>query len=288
VESEVSPPGRRPGPAPDSLLPLVRGGIAVLLALAIANGVFLYFFPSRAEPDYAWAIALPVSAAFLGAGYLAGMVAGGLGVFAARYWRSVRVLVPGFSLLGLTLLVATMIDADTFRWDYPPTWAWTGIYASLPFVVAFLWVLQERDAGAQPERDPRLASIWAPALVLGTILAIVGIALFVAPDPLLERWAWDITPLLARVFGGWYLFAACALLFSAVSVRRAHEVPIAYATVATWCALILLLPLLYSDSVRTDEVGFWLLVGVHSALLAACAFAVLRSTALMRAEGEYL
>lgn len=270
------------------MLPLVRGGIAVLLALAIANGVFLYFFPSRAEPDYAWAIALPVSAAFLGAGYLAGTVATGFGVFAARYWRSVRLIVPAFCVLGLALFAATMIDADQFRWDYAPTWGWTLVYASLPVMLAFAWIRQERLASPGPQRDARLAAIWPLSRALGAILAFLGIALFVAPDALLERWPWDITPLLARVFGGWYLLAACILLFSPLSVRRAHEIPLAYATIAAWCLLILILPLLYSDTVRSDETGFWALIALHLVVLGGCGFAIVRSVGVMRAEGERL
>jgi hypothetical protein len=68
---------------PGAMLVLTRAGIVLLLMLAIANGVFLYFFPAQAGPDYAWAIP-PINAAFMGAGYLAGMAAAALGVFVAR------------------------------------------------------------------------------------------------------------------------------------------------------------------------------------------------------------
>ena len=273
---------------PDPMLSPVRAGIAVLLVLAIANGGFLYFFPSRAEPDYAWAIASPVSAALMGAGYLAGAVATGLTVFAARYWRSVRALVPAFCVLGLTLLVATLIDADRFRWDYPPTWLWTAVYAALPAVAAYFWLLQERVASEQPERDARLAPLRVPSWALGLVLGIIGLVLFAAPDSLLDEWPWEITPLIARVFGGWYLLAATTLVFSASSARRPHEIPIPYATIATWSLLILLLPLLYPDTVRTDEPGFWIWIGIHVAALVGCALAIMRGVALMRADGERL
>jgi hypothetical protein len=270
------------------MLSPVRAGIVVLFVLAIANGGFLYFFPSRAEPDYAWAIASPVSAGLMGAGYLAGAVAGGLALFAARYWRSVRALVPGFLVLGLTLLLATLIDADRFRWDYPPTWLWTAVYAGLPFAAAYLWLLQERVASEQPERDARLAPLRALSWPLGLVLGIVGLVLFVAPDSLLDEWPWDITPLIARVFGGWYLLAATTLVMSASSARRPHEIPIPYATIATWSLLILLLPLLYPDSVRTNEPGFWIWIGTHAAVLAGCSLAIMRSAALLRANAERL
>lgn len=47
----------------------------VLLILAAANGGFLYFTPGLAEQGYAWAIKPKINAAFVGAGYLAGLLA---------------------------------------------------------------------------------------------------------------------------------------------------------------------------------------------------------------------
>ena len=85
------------------MLGVTRTGLIVLFALAVANGAFLYLFPSRAEPDYAWAIKPPASAAMMGAGYLAGMLGTGLGAFAARRYSSVQALVPGFLGLGIVL-----------------------------------------------------------------------------------------------------------------------------------------------------------------------------------------
>ena len=67
----MSPDSRRAAEAEreaDPILPSSRVGAVVVLVLAIANGAFLYLVPSRAEPDYAWPIAPPVSAAFMGAG----------------------------------------------------------------------------------------------------------------------------------------------------------------------------------------------------------------------------
>ena len=273
---------------PDLMLPLVRAATAVLFVLAIANGAFLYFFPSSAEPDYAWAIALPVSAAFIGAGYLAGALGTGIGIFRARHWRSVRALVPGFFLLTAALFVATLIESEQFRWDYFPTWMWTVVYAVAPFAAVYLWNLQERVGGEQPERDLRLPSLWVPAGFLGVLLGIAGVVLFAAPDSLREEWPWEITPLLARVSGSWYLLAAVILIVSAASVRKAHEIPIPFAMVATWSLLTLLLPLLHPDAVDTDGAGFWLWFGLQTAVMASCAFAIVRSVVLMRVDGARL
>jgi hypothetical protein len=100
--------------------------------------------------------------------------------------------------------------------------------------------------------DPGLAVLRPPSWALGVAFAAVGVVLFPAPDWLLEDWPWPITPLIMRVFAGWYLLSAVTLLYSAWSVRRAHEVPIPYTTVATWSLLTLLVLPLYSESVNTS------------------------------------
>jgi hypothetical protein len=277
------------GSDPDRILKLTRAGLVVLLVLALANGGFLYFAPSRAEGDYAWAIVPPVNAAFMGAGYLAGVVAAGLGAFVARRFASVRPLAPAFCALGVLLLAATLLHADRFRWDYPATWIWTAVYAALPPVAIYLSLAQRRLApvGAVSS-DPGVAAMRAPFVVLGCVLGAVAFALYIAPDALLERWPWEITPLLARVFGGWYALAGLALVVAGATAQRPRELPIAFATVATWTALALALPAIYSESVDSSAALFWPWIGLNAVVLAACGYGALRAARLMRASGEQL
>src|SRR3954452_8369694 len=171
---------RRTGePAPGRLQPLSRAGVVVLLLLAVANGIFLYLAPAHAEPNYAWAIAPPINAAFLGAGYLAGTVATALVVFATRHWRSLRTLPLPLVVLSTALLAATALHADRFRWDYAPTWVWTGVYLGVPFVVAFLWRRQERQAPAAPPAHAGLRSLRLASAALGAPIVAGALALFI-------------------------------------------------------------------------------------------------------------
>jgi len=270
------------------LLPVSRAGVVVLLALAVANGPFLYLVPGRAEQDYAWAIEPPINAGFLGAGYLAGTVATALVVFGARSWRSLRVLPLPLVVLSIALLTATVIHADRFRWDYPPTWLWTGIYACVPVLVALLWRLQERHAGPAPEPDPRLAALRARSAALGLLLVIGGAALILAPAALADVWPWPLTPLLARALGSWYLLAGCALLTAAVSLRRMHEVPIPYATLLAWSALLLALPALHADDLAERPAALVAWLAVQALLVALAVSALARAAPVLRAEGERL
>ena len=130
-------------------------GIWVLLVLAAANGLFLYVLPALADTDYAWSIKPPVNAAFIGAGFLAGTLATGLVLATATRWRTFSTLPPALWVLASTLLAATIIHQDRFRWDYPPTWVWALVYAAVPLAVPLLVARQRRAAEPTPPADPR-------------------------------------------------------------------------------------------------------------------------------------
>src|SRR3954452_18565362 len=207
-------------PRPGALLGISRAGVVALLLLAVFNGVFLYGLPALTGQRYAWVIALPINAAFLGAGYLAGTLATALVVFKTRSWRSLRMLPLPLVVLSLGLLAATLLHADLFRWDYPLTWGWTAVYATVPFGVTALWLRQERSAPPAPPRAAGLRPVRLASAALGIVLAGVAPGLFLAPQAAAELWPWPVTALLARALGSWYALVATALLVCAWSLRR--------------------------------------------------------------------
>lgn len=272
----------------DLLLTRVRQTIWAAFILAIANGVFLYFLPWLAETDYAWSIRPPVSAAFMGAGYLSGVLASGLALFVARYWRSVWGLMWPFFTIGLVELLATILHADRFRWDYWLTWVWTAVYVAIPPSVVVLWVLQQRVSPKRPSLDARLMPLRTVSGVLGAIVCVFGVLLFLTPETFIPNWPWQITPLLARAFSAWYLQMGVTLVFSAATLRQPHEALIPYSWLAAVNALFLLLPVLYAGSMSFDSAGFWLWLLLHGALLAVGLWATLQSYTRMKAAGQRL
>jgi len=238
------------------VLPLTRAGIWVLLVLAALNGLFLYFVPAQAETHYAWSIKPSVNAAFIGAGFLAGTVATGLVLAYATRWRSFSTLPIALWVLATTLLAATIIHNDRFRWAYPLTWVWALVYAGVPIAVPFLVARQRRAGGAAPEADPRLRTVRVLSGIVAVPLAVGAIALFAAPIDVGQHWPWPLTPLLGRVVAGWYALFATMLLTCAFGLRRPAEAIIPYATLATWCVLLLALPLLHPNDV--SGAGWWI------------------------------
>jgi hypothetical protein len=239
---------------------LTRLGVWVLLVLAGANGLFLYLLPGLADTEYAWSITPPVNAAFIGAGFLAGTLATGLVLATATRWRTFSTLPPALWVLASTLLAATVIHQDRFRWGYPPTWGWALVYGGVPLAVPFLVARQWRVAEAEPAADPALRRVRVLSAMVGVPLLAGAVALFAAPAELGEHWVWPLTPLLARTVAAWYALIATMLLSCAVALRRPAEAIIAYATLAAWSLLLLALPLLHPDDVNGGELWIALML----------------------------
>jgi hypothetical protein len=276
-------------PSSPRLLPLSRAGVGLLLVLAVANGLFLYLLAGSADTDYAWSINPEASAAFLGAGYLAGTVATGLVVFRATAWRSLRMLALPLGVLAVVLLAATFIHADRFRFGYAPTWVWIVVYAGAPLGIAYLWRLQERAAPPAPPADPALNGVRAFSAVMGVVLLAGALWLFVAPDRgLAAEWPWPLTPLMARAVAAWYAMIGTSLVVCAWSLRRGHEAVIPYATLASWSVLVLGVAVLHSGDLVDGASATTPWAIVMGLLLALAAYALAKGVPAMRRSGERL
>jgi hypothetical protein len=251
--------------------------VGALLALAVLNAAFLYFLPARAATGYAWAIRPPISAAFLGAGYLAGVVATSLAVVEARRWRSIQPLAIALVTLSVGLLAATLLHTDRFRWSYPPTWAWTAVYALAPFGVAILARTQRKITIRPLVADPRLRLLRLLSLVCGTALLAAAIALFAFPADAARAWPWPLTPLLSQAVAAWIAMISAALLWCAHDLRRPHEALIPYATLGTWCLALLALPALDSGELTRTGAPLLIYIGALIALLALAGLGVARA-----------
>ena len=251
--------------------PLFALGMLVVLGLSIANAGFLYLLPGRADTDYAWSIALPVSAAFLGAGYVAGLVVTVLGLLVARSWRSIRLVYPGVISLAVVLCLTTLIYRDVFDWDYALTWAWTVVYVLIPPGFGIFWWLHERR---QPDlvADEGLAVVRPFALILGSTLTVLALLMFFLPDTFVDRWAWPISPLLSRAFAAWYVLFGVILLDIALRAKQVRELVIPAAAVLASALLWLVLPLRYPDEMETGRAGFWGATMLHIVLAVGMAW----------------
>jgi hypothetical protein len=191
--------------------------LALDLVFSLVAGCVLYLLATRTDRYFAWTIKLPVTATFLGAGYLGAVVTLVLSSRATD-WRRVRALpVMGITLTGATLLV-TLWHLEQFHLGTGPAlariaaWTWLAVYVAIPVLLAAVFVRQERMGGADAYRvDEPLVPLMRTALGIQALgSAILGAGLVFWPHAFDVVWPWPLPPLSAGAVGAWLLTIAAA------------------------------------------------------------------------------
>jgi hypothetical protein len=188
-------------PGADRVL-LATRSVAVVIVPFLAVAAFLLFaFPDRTGELFAWAISPPLSAYMLGSAYVGGIWFF-IGVAVTKRWHRVAPGFPAVVVFAGALLVATLLHLDRFSQNLS-FFTWVVLYATTPFIVAVLWWLQRGSDDGTPEpvdaRVPR--AVRGVMLAVGAASLVTGAVLFFAPELVIPFWAWELTPLTARVLG---------------------------------------------------------------------------------------
>ena len=185
----------------DGILLVTRVIAVVIVPFLVVASVLLFGFPDRTGELFAWAISPPLSAYMLASAYVGG-VWFFVGVAATRGWHRVAPGFPAVVVFAGALLVATLLHLDRFSQNLS-FYTWVVLYATTPFIVAWLWWVQRRaDDGRMAEPDSRVPwAVRAVMLAVGAASLVTGAVMFLAPTLLSPLWAWDLTPLTARVLG---------------------------------------------------------------------------------------
>src|SRR5437667_7407909 len=187
-------------------------------SLVFLAGLQLSLLTEQTDTYFAWTIAPPLTAAFLGAAYWAAVP---VELIAARetVWAKARVAVPAIWLFTILTLVATLVHFDRFHLSSPiasaqgAAWFWLAIYAGVPVAMLLIGWLQIRTPGGDPPRGPPAAT-WMRALVLGQGVGMLafGVGLSAIPDIIAPSWPWPLTTLTARAIGAWLIGIGVAAL----------------------------------------------------------------------------
>ena len=182
----------------------------VALPLLFIAGVQLYVFSERTDTYFAWTIALPLTAAFLGAGFWAALVAGYM-----SWWQSpsVAARVLGLTSLAATgiLGIATLLHLDKFHLNSPAaltrfvTWVWIIVYVVTPFIFLWLWIAYGRSKDDTMGARPFPQWVRTVYLFQAALMLIAGVLLFLAPASISPIWPWALTPLTARAVSAWMI-----------------------------------------------------------------------------------
>ena len=189
----------RPG---DRILPYTRFVAYVVIPFLVAAAFLLLVLPAGTEQHFAWTIEPPITAMLLGSAY-----AGGIWFFAQvavqRRWHRVRYGFPAVLVFATLLAIATFLHWDRFHLGHVSFITWVVLYVTTPVLVLVALILNRREDDGLPEDgDPVIPAPWRYVLALvGAAAAVTGLVLFIAPPLLMDAWAWEVTPLTARIVG---------------------------------------------------------------------------------------
>jgi hypothetical protein len=218
---------------------------AVLVLLA---GFQLFVFTGRTSTFFAWTIANPLAAAFLGAGYWASVAIEAL-AGRQKLWANARIAVPTVFVFTVLTLAATLLHLGQFHLGGQfatgtriVTVAWIAIYVLVPVLMLVVLAVQARTPGTDPPRSAPLP-VWLYGVLAAQAIVFlgVGIALFTAPGPAAPQWPWKLTPLVAQATAAWLisLGVAAAQALLERDARRLRPAAVGYLLLAALQAIAL-------------------------------------------------
>jgi hypothetical protein len=224
--------------ATHDLAPGVRWLLLVAAGLVFLAGVQLFVFPLRTDRWFAWTIASPMTAVFLGASYWSA-VALELSAARSRRWDEARIAIPAVFVFTSITLVVTLVHLDLFHLaadleagTRAVTWGWIAVYAVVP-VLMVAAVVRQRARGTAVRRERSLPGAVRIVLVVqGAGLLAVGGALLLAPSWADGGWPWPLTTLTARAVGAWLVGLGVASLHARVVDDVRSVRPLALTAVA--------------------------------------------------------
>lgn len=174
----------------------------LILPFLVAAAFLLIVLPGGTEQHFAWTIQPPVTAMLLGAAY-----AGGIWFFARvaveRHWHRVRHGFPAVLVFASLISASTFLHWDRFHFGHVSFVTWVVLYATTPVLVLLTIIANHGEDGGAPEGDDvDIPAPWRWSLALvGAAASVTGFVLFAVPQLLIGTWAWEVTPLTARIVG---------------------------------------------------------------------------------------
>lgn len=181
----------------------IRAFLLVATPLAFLGGTQVTLLSEHTETYWAWTIAAPISAIFIGASFVATAVLFAWGL-TQRDWIRVRAVVSGGPFVTVGLLVATLHHIDEFHGAVGVIWVEAYVFAVPAFFAAAVQQLlvPGRD---RPVEDRMPAWLRAMLGVQAVAMLAWGILLFSRPDHAGAVWPWPLAPLGAEATAAWLL-----------------------------------------------------------------------------------
>lgn len=205
----------------DVVLKLTRVLAVIVIPILAAAFIILYLNPDTTAENFSWPIKPYMSSMMLGATYFTGVIYFSV-VLRARHWHQIRLGLLPVALFASILGVTTILHWEKFSHHLFAFWLWTFLYWSLPFVIIWAWVRNERVAKPLSQIPGEvLLSNWARSILalLGGGLALSSLLLFFLPTTIAEYWPWKISALTGRILSAEFALFAFFMIEVAVVAK---------------------------------------------------------------------
>ncbi len=185
------------------------GLVQVLLAAVFV--IWLLFFPNRGV-NFAWPIAPPLSAMFIGTSFIARLYLG-FHLWREKYWWRLRWQVWGNLGFLIVIFVTTFWHANEINWTVSLIVAhiWVVAYAVEPLLLIALEPRGAAAAAALPpalREGPLLLGLKRVMMVVYIFLFTLAGVFFLNPAFATTRWPWELTAFDARIMSAFMILAA--------------------------------------------------------------------------------
>jgi dimethylaniline monooxygenase (N-oxide forming) len=256
--------------ARDRIYPATRALAGTIVPFLLLGIYVLYLRTDRTRQLWAWEIRSPMSALMLASAYAAGAYYFTRAAFARRWHYIGRGLLPVLAFATLMCAV-TVVHWRLFIHENVAFTLWAALYFTTPVLVAGAWWFNRReDTGRPDELDAIIPDrVRRASGGIGLVGLVAAGWFLLAPGPLIDVWAWPLTPLTARVLCVIFILFNVYLVALSVDPRwNAARVNVE--------SLVVALVLIVVGVVRTRDTFFWsrpsawlFLVGVVAALAAS-------------------
>jgi hypothetical protein len=262
------------------VVPLMRVALGIGALLVFLAGLQLFVLTEHTGHWFAWTIALPLTAAFLGAFYWTSVPLAAMSA-TRRHWADARVAIPGVFVFLVLTFVTTVLHLGKFHLHDSDSvargaaWLWLVIYAGDPLLLGVAWIVQHRAKGIDPERRAPVPAAYLGALwVQAVAILAIGAAMFVAPDAAARIWPWPLTPLTARAISSWLIGLALVLVSATIERdwRRLQPATTAYVVLGVLQGVAIAR---YPESIDWSRPSAWIYAAMVSAILVTGALGVL-------------
>jgi len=242
----------------DPIMPLTKIIAAIIIPFLVAAFIILYFFPEQSGNRFAWEIKPSMTAVWMGAGYLGGAYFF-LRVLLGKQWHRVHVGFWAVTAFTWAMLLTTGLHWSRFDLGHLPFQIWLVLYVITPFLVPFVWWRNHTVFTNEPESNdvivPAMARI-GMALV-GFFMLLSCLICYVAPEVAISFWPWQLTPLTARVMGGWFALMGVGGFMMARETRWSGWQYEVESIIFVWHGLVLIGAFIHADDFKPGTTWFF-------------------------------